>query len=128
MELTADQARKLARSYFDLAQAMGEYRFDKFDALTPAKRRKMEEFERTLLDSSTAFTSLAMFISLADLEPVLTRIDEVTATLKANINQLQKVDRVLKMAGSAVQLASAILTGNPAAIFKAADEAASIFA
>lgn len=128
MELTADQARKLARSYFDLAQALGEYRFDQFDALTPTKRKKMEAFERTLLDSSTAFTSLAMSISLADLEPVLTRIDEVTATLKDNINQLQKVDRVLNIAGSAVQLASAILTGNPTTIFKAADDAVSIFA
>lgn len=128
MELTADQARKLARSYFDLAQALGEYRFDKFDELIPAKRRKMEEFERALLDSSTAFTALAMSISLADLEPVLARIEEVTTTMKDNINDLQKVDRVLKLAGSAVQLAGAILSGNPEAIFKAADESASLFA
>ncbi|AKD56108.1 hypothetical protein [Spirosoma radiotolerans] len=128
MELTADQARILARSYFDLAQKLGEYRFDKFDALTPAKRKKIEEFERALLDSSTAFTAMAMSISLADLEPVLTRIGEVTTTMKDNINELQKVDRVLKIAGSAVQLAGAILTGNPEAIFKAAGESASLFA
>lgn len=128
MELTADQARILARSYFDLAQKLGEYRFDKFDTLTPAKRKKIEESERALLDSSTAFTSLAMSISLADLEPVLARIGEVTTRMKANINELQKVDRVLKIAGSAVQLAGAILTGNPEAIFKAVDESASLFA
>ncbi|GAB3769659.1 hypothetical protein GCM10028818_06070 [Spirosoma horti] len=128
MELTADQARTLARSYFDLAQALGEYRFDKFDALTASKRKKIEEFERALLDSSTAFTSLAMSISLADLEPVLARVGEVTTTMKDNINELQKVDRVLKIAGSAVQLAGAILTGNPTAIFEAVDESASLFA
>ncbi|GAB3805067.1 hypothetical protein GCM10028819_37650 [Spirosoma humi] len=128
MELTTDQARKLARSYFDLAQALGEYRFDKFDELTPAKRKKIEEVERVLLDSSTAFTALALSISLADLEPVLARIEEVTTTMKEQINDLQKVDRVLKLAGSAVQLAGAILSGNPEAIFKAADESASLFA
>lgn len=128
MELTADQARKLARSYFDLARALGEYRFDKFDELTPAKRKKIEEFERALLDSSTAFTALAMSISLADLEPVMARIEDVTMTMKDNINDLQKVDRILKIAGSAVQLAGAILSANPEAIFKAADESMSLFA
>lgn len=126
MKLTADQARDLAKTYFDLAKSLGEYRFDNFDELSPAKRKKIEEFERELLDSSTKFTAKAITISLDELTPVLERIGDVTKKMQKSINHLQKIDKVLKIAGSAVQLAGAIISGNPEAIFKAAEDSASI--
>ena len=124
MKLTADQARDLAKSYFDLAKSLGEYRFDNFDNLSTVKRKKIEEFERSLLNSSTTFTAMSITVSLDDLTPVLERIGDVTKKMQATISHLQKVDRVIKIAGSAVQLAGAILSGNPEAIFKAAEDSA----
>ena len=126
-KLTADQARDLAKDYFDLAKALGEYRFDNFDELSPAKRKKIEEFERALLDSSTRFTAKAITISLEDLTPVLERVGDVTKKMQTSINRLQKIDKVIKIAGSAVQLAGALISGNPEAIFKAAEESAGTF-
>ncbi|MFD2936614.1 hypothetical protein [Spirosoma flavum] len=128
MKLTVDQARTLSRSYFDLAKTLGEYRFENFDTISPAKRKLIEEFERTLLNASTTFTAIAITISLTELEPVLARIDEVTKQIEANINQLQKIDRVIKIAGAAVQLSGAILSGNPEAILKAANDSVALFA
>jgi hypothetical protein len=128
MKLTADQARNLARSYFNIAQALGEYRFDNFDTLSAAKRKQIEELERTLLSSSTTFTAIAISISLDDLAPVLDRVSEVTKQMEDAINQLQKVDKVIKIATAAVQLAGAIVSGNPEAIFKAASDTVPLFA
>ena len=128
MKLTADQARNLARSYFNIAQALGEYRFDNFDTLSAAKRKQIEDLERTLLNSSTTFTAIAITISLDDLEPVLGRVTEVTTQMQTAIDQLQKVDKVIKIATAAVQLAGAVLSGNPEAIFKAANDSATLFA
>lgn len=128
MKLTADQARNLARSYFNIAQALGEYRFDNFDTLSAAKRKQIEDLERTLLNSSTTFTAIAITVSLDDLEPVLARVTEVTAQMQTAIDQLQKVDKVIKIATAAVQLAGAVLSGNPEAIFKAANDSVPLFA
>ena len=122
MKLTADQARDLAKSYFDLAKSLGEYRFDNFDELSSAKRKKIEEFERVLLNSSTTFTTMSLNIALTDLTPVLERVGDITKKMQTSINHLQKIDKVIKVAGSAVQLAGAILSGNPEAIFKAAED------
>ncbi len=127
MKLTADQARNLSRDYFDLAKALGEYRFENFDTLTAAKRKKIEEFERLLLNLSTSFTATAISISVTDLTPVLERVGEVTKQMQKAINNLQKIDQVFKVAGVAVQLAGAILSGNPEAIFKAAEDSATVF-
>jgi hypothetical protein len=56
-KLTADQARDLANQYHDLSVVVGDYRFDHWDDLSSAKRRRLEDLQWTLINYSSDFTA-----------------------------------------------------------------------
>ena len=121
--LKAGEARRLAEDFYKLSVKLGSYRFANWDDLSPRQRREIESIEWSLLNASSDFTSMAITLSLDDSGPVLDRVRRVTRKMKSSIKTLERVGKVLGIGEAAVRLTGAILSGSPAAVARALDEA-----
>jgi hypothetical protein len=115
-KLTSAQAFDLAQSFHDLAVEIGNYRFDKFDDLTRAQRKQLEDLEFDVLNDSTKFNALSINLSLSDLEDTLSQIDDATTKMQNAIKSIKKVERVINIGTAAVTLGAAVVSMNPGAI------------
>ncbi|MEJ2719826.1 MAG: hypothetical protein P8181_01615 [bacterium] len=122
-KLTTTEARELAKLYYRLATKLGAYRFDNWDDLSGAQRASIERIERSLLTASSDFTAMAINLALDDVGPLLKRVTRVTKQMTAAVKRLERTDKIIRMAETAVKLTGAILTGVPSAIASALDEA-----
>ena len=114
--VSADDARSLARLYYDLAGSLGKYRFDNWDRLTARERGDIESLEWTLLTFSSDMTSRAIILGMNDIRPVLQEITAATKKLRKSISRVNDVRSVIRAATKGITLAAAIFSGNPEAI------------
>ena len=121
--LKAGEARRLAEDFYKLSVKLGSYRFANWDDLSPRQRREIESIEWSLLNASSDFTSMAITLSLDESGPVFDRVRRVTRRMKSSIKTLERVGKVLGIGEAAVRLTGAILSGSPAAVARALDEA-----
>lgn len=115
-KLTSDQAFALAQSFHDLSVELGNYRFRVHHELTPGQRRRLEDLQFDLLNTSTQFNALSISLALDDLEETLEDISAATDRMNKAIKKLKDVQRVIAIATSAVTLGAAIISMNPGAI------------
>jgi len=120
--LTAQQARDLANLFFDLAQKMGNYRFDNWDKLSEDDRASLESRMWTLINYSSDFTAEAVSLTVDELDPILKQIESATKKMTKAIKTLGTVRKVLTVAAAAIKLGAAIMAGNVGQIAAAAQE------
>jgi hypothetical protein len=116
MKASAEEARSLARLYYDLAGTLGKFRFDRWAKLSSRGRSDIESLEWTLLTFSSDMTSRAIILSMDEAGPSLREISAATKRLKQSIARMNDVRDVIRTATKAVTLAAAIFTGNAEAI------------
>lgn len=121
-KMTADEARALASEFRDLSVQLGDFRFENWGSLTPAKRREIEDAEWSLLNSSSDMITTAVGIDLTNLQNGLKAITDATAKAKKAVATINTVKDVLGVAAAAIVLAGAIASQNPNAIASAAGE------
>ncbi len=124
-ELSAEEARKLARSFYDLAGKLGKFRFDNWTRMQDDERTELEKIEWRLLTQSSELATRAIRISIDDLDGAL---DEITRATKRMTRELQRIGdakKILRIANKALRLGEALFTGNAAAIANAASAAIS---
>lgn len=120
MPISKDQARELGRAFLDVAHALGTYRFDNWNDLTPADRKRIEDEEWDLLTYSSSLTTKAVGVVLEDLKGDLAAIAAGAAQATKVIGTIQEVKAALKIAAAFVALGGAIVSGNAVAITTAA--------
>ncbi|HEX7579842.1 MAG TPA: hypothetical protein VF580_07565 [Thermoanaerobaculia bacterium] len=116
MPISKDQARELGRAFLDVAHALGTYRFDNWNDLTPADRKIIEDEEWDLLTYSSSLTTKAVGVVLEDLKGNLAAIAAGAAQATKVIGTIQEVKAALKIAAAFVALGGAIVSGNAVAI------------
>ena len=124
-ELSAQEARRLARSFYDLAGKLGKFRFDNWTHMQDDERTELEKIEWRLLTQSSELATRAVSISTDDLEE---SIDEISIATKRMTRELQRIGdakKVLRIANKALRLGEALFTGNAVAIANAASAAIS---
>lgn len=122
MPITKDQARDLAKTFRDLSNRLGDYRFENWAKLSANKRRSIEDVEWTLLNHSSDFITTAVGIVLDDMQRDLKAIADSTAKAKKVIANINAVKDVIKVAGALVVLGGAIASQSPTAIASAAGD------
>lgn len=127
-QLSAQQARDLAESFSELAQAVGNFssRHRADPGFSQNQRDAILSFQMRLLNDSRDFTAQAIQITLQDLQPTLDQISGATSRMNAAIQQLEDINKVIGIASAAVGLGAAIITGNPAAIVSALNDAVNV--
>ncbi|HEY3258450.1 MAG TPA: hypothetical protein VGJ64_06300 [Gemmatimonadaceae bacterium] len=124
-ELTADDARKLARSFYDLATKLGKFRFDNWTRMSNAERSELESLEWTLLTQSSDLTTRAISLTTDDLQQSLQDISRAARKMTRAVERVADAKRVIRIANKALRLGAAIFTGNAQAITSALSAAIS---
>ena len=124
-ELTADDARKLARSFYDLAGKLGKFRFDNWTQMTDAERSELESLEWTLLTQSSDLTTRAISLATDDLVLSLQDISKAAKKMMREVDRVADVKRVIRIGNKALRLGAAVFTGNAQAITAAVSAAIS---
>jgi hypothetical protein len=120
-ELTQDQARALAEDFFEVAKAVGDFRFA-HDGLTPDQEAALHSLQQQLSNQSNHFTAVAIQLALDDLQPMLDRINAVTQQVNNAVTSLNNVRSIITIATSFVTLGAAIASGSPGTIASAAQD------
>src|ERR1035437_9645281 len=120
MPISKEQARELGRAFLDVAHTLGTYRFESWNDLTAADRKRIEDEEWDILTYSSSLTTKAVGIVLDDLKGNLGAIAGGAAQATKVIGTIHDVNVVLKIAAAFVTLGGAIVSGNAVAIATAA--------
>jgi hypothetical protein len=121
-KLSSDQAFQLANQFHDLSVAVGNERFDQWDELTPAQRKRLEDLQWTLMNYSSDFTAQAINFVVDDLQGTLAKITGATSQANKAISNIKLVSKVLTIAADATVLGAAIMSGNADGALKAAGD------
>lgn len=114
--INADDARKLARSFYDLAGKLGKFRFDNWTQLSNAERTELESLEWTLLTQSSDLTTRAISLATDDLQDSLQDISRATTKMMRAVQRVADVKKVIRIGNKALRLGAAVFTGNAQAI------------
>jgi len=68
MPISKDQARELAKTFRDLSNQLGDFRFKNWSNLSTGQRQSIEDAEWTLLNYSSDFITTAVGIALNDMQ------------------------------------------------------------
>lgn len=118
--LSAEDARKLARSFYDLAMKIGKFRFDHWTSMQDAERTQLEKLEWALLTQSSELATRAISISTEDIEESVGEVSKATKKMTRDLQRIGDAKRAIRIASKALRLGEAVFTGNPVAIANAA--------
>ncbi|HQU28591.1 MAG: hypothetical protein KC563_06395 [Nitrospira sp.] len=118
MPLTSTDALELSKQFRDMANDLGNYRFDHWSSLTPTQKRDLEDEEWSLLNAASDMTTKAVGLALDESEITFQSVKSSVGKAKKAIKKLEKVGEVIKVATATVGLAAAIMSKDPGAIAK----------
>ena len=122
MPISKEQARELAKTFRDLSNQLGDFRFTNWGTLSPAQRQRIEDAEWTLLNYSSDFVTTAVGIALNDMLADLQALSDATTKAKEVIATIETVKDILKVTATLIALGGAIASQNPSAIASAAGD------
>ncbi|MFN2602355.1 MAG: hypothetical protein ABR582_06305 [Gemmatimonadaceae bacterium] len=124
--LNAEDARKLARSFYDLAVKIGRFRFDNWTSMQDEERAQLEKLEWALLTQSSELATRAISISTDDLDAAIDDVSRATKKMTRDLQRIGDAKRAIRIASKALRLGEAVFTGNPVAIANAASAIISV--
>lgn len=122
MPISKDQARELAKTFRDLSNQLGDFRFKNWSNLSTGQRQSIEDAEWTLLNYSSDFITTAVGIILNDMQADLKAISDATAKAKKVIATSDSVRDILKVTAALIVFGGAVASQNPSSIASAARE------
>jgi hypothetical protein len=125
-KITTDDARELARLYYELGVSLGKFRFDNWDSMTQPQRAELESLEWSILTQSSDMTTQAITLATVDMKSSLKEISRATKGLTRATRRITDVKKAIVFASRALELGAAIFTGNIESIAKAITSANSI--
>lgn len=119
MALNADDAKELADRFLEAATAIDKYLDDNWTTIDRADYETMSESAKTLLRVCSFMTTVAVGLSIDQMQDDAAQLKQVVAKAKESLARLQSVRRAMRVAAGMVDLATAIMSKDPGGIFKA---------
>ena len=115
---TTQQAIQMRDLFLELAGAVVDYRieFAKQGKLSPKEIQDLKDLGNRLNNASNDFNGLVGRLTMENLSGALRRISGATGSMKVAIKHLQKTDKLIRLATSALSLGGAFLSANPVEI------------
>jgi len=107
--LNAEQVKRLADNFMQMANALGDYRYTNIDSLTEDQHLKIKEIHIQQLAHTTELYTKSAVLVLEDAQNALAKIDTITTESQELYKKLTNVQSILDRASSVLNLASAIL-------------------
>jgi hypothetical protein len=121
--LSDDQMQALAQSFHDIAVEIGQVRLNAITAgskLTDPAIVQLQGYVYSLMNVATGFAMQDANITLANADQAVNQISVATKAADHALDKLQKIDKAVNIASSAIILAMAITTKDPGQIESAA--------
>ena len=115
-QLTAEQAREIAKALRKLSSDLGDYRFENWDQLSEEERSRIEGMEWTLLNYSSDMTAAAIEIATDNIAEPIAQIKSATAALDGAMENINSVSKAINIATKTVTFAASVASGNAGAI------------
>jgi hypothetical protein len=113
----------LAQSFHDIAVEIGQVRLNAITAgskLTDAAIVQLQGYVYSLMNIAAGFAMQDANITLANADQAVNQISVATKAADHALDKLQKIDKAVNIASSAIVLAMAITTKDPGQIESAA--------
>ena len=116
--LTVQQANQMRDLFLELAGAVVDFRIElaKQGKLSPKEIQDLKYLANRLDNASNDFNGLAGRLTMENLSGSLRRISGATGNMKVAIKRLQKTDKLIRLATSALSLGGAFVSANPVTI------------
>jgi hypothetical protein len=121
--LSDEQMQALAQSFHDIAVEIGQVRLNAITAgskLTEPAIVQLQGYVYSLMNIAAGFAMRDANITLANADQAVNQISVATKAADHALDKLQKVDKAVNIASSAIILAMAITTKDPGQIESAA--------
>ena len=121
--LSDDQMQALAQSFHDIAVEIGQVRLNAIAAgskLTDPAIVQLQGYVYSLMNVAAGFAMQDANITLAKADQAVNQISVATKAADRALDKLQKTDKAVNIASSAIILAMAITTKDPGQIESAA--------
>ena len=121
--LSNDQMQALAQSFHDIAVEIGQVRLNAITAgskLTDPAIVQLQGYVYSLMNIAAGFAMQDANIALANADQAVNQISVATKAADHALDKLQKIDKAVNIASSAIILAMAITTKDPGQIESAA--------
>ena len=123
----AAEANNLANSFYQLSQAVDSFRFaTRNPPLSAIQAGQLKDESQALDNRAHYFTAQAIGATLQSIQANLANIKTLTAQAQQQVQNLNDVDKVLKIVTSALTLGTAIAAGNVPSILSAANALAGV--
>ena len=117
--LSDDQMQALAQSFHDIAVEIGQVRLNAITAggkLTDPAIVQLQGYVYSLMNVAAGFAIQDANITLANADQAVNQISAATKAADRALDKLQKADKAVNIASSAIILAMAITTKDPGQI------------
>jgi hypothetical protein len=117
--LSDDQMQALAQSFHDIAVEIGQVRLNAITAggkLTDPAIVQLQGYVYSLMNVAAVFAIQDANITLANADQAVNQISAATKAADRALDKLQKADKAVNIASSAIILAMAITTKDPGQI------------
>lgn len=120
MALTDDDARAIADDLLDAAKDIDKYLDDNWGSMSRVEYETLSESASTLLRISSKMTTLAVGLSIEDMADDSAELKATIAQARKSLAKLKAVGKAIRVVAGLVDLATAIVSRDPKAIFNAA--------
>ena len=120
MALTDDDARAIADDLLDAAKDIDKYLDDNWGSMSRVEYETLSESANTLLRISSKMTTLAVGLSIEDMADDSAELKATIAQARKSLAKLKAVGKAIRVVAGLVDLATAIVSRDPKAIFNAA--------
>ena len=114
--LSSDDYRRLASQFHDLSVALGKWKFDNWNSVSPVQRNQIDNWQWELLGYSSSFSNMAISVTLEDIQGSLDQLTKATTAAKKAIGNIKTVNKIVAIATSALGVYAAIVAGSPAGV------------
>jgi ABC-type transporter Mla subunit MlaD len=106
------QAEELAQIFFNLSDAVDDFRLDNYNALPPDKQQQLKDQVQALAMRGQQYTGDALAAILQAIQPHLQDIKQATQGAKEALAHLNDVEKGIAIVDAAVALARSIADGD----------------
>ena len=118
-ELTAIQANALSNDFLGLAQAIGDFRYDNWNELSPPQNQQLSNLQWSILNYGEDILALSTTLVMDDVQTSLDKINNITVEIKTTIHQLKNIQKAINVAAAIVTLGGAVISKSLSSIASA---------
>jgi hypothetical protein len=110
------EASNLAQRYFELSQAVDNFRLSNFGEITTGRQAQLKKEAQAFDERGKEATAAALGAILQNIQPHLPTIQQATKDARDALNTLNNVAKGLAIVDAALALVGSIAIGNAASV------------